>query len=110
MQTNCLHNLNKRFLFAVVIAIVVAAVAFVLASISVLISIIFVLISVSFVLILISFVFLISFLSVVILSALFIFLDLFSDCNIEYICKLKKIETELTIYNSCLILLLYICS
>ncbi len=112
MQTNCLYSFNRYFLFAVVVAAATAVVAFALASISMLFFVVFASILVSFVSISISisFAFSISLLLVVILSIFFVFFNLFSDCNIEYICKLKKIETELTIYNSCLILLLYICS
>ncbi len=109
MQTNCLHNLNKYFLFTVVVAVIAIVSAFVFASASVLVSIIFISIFVSLVLTSIFFAFSTSFLFVVVLFASFVFLDLFFNCNIEYICKSKKIETKLTIYNSCLILLLYIC-
>jgi len=110
VQTNCLRNFNRYFLFAVAVAAVAAVFAFVFASAFILVSVVFVSIFVFFASTSISLAFSISFLFVVILSVFFAFLDLFSDCNIEYICKSKKIETELTIYNSCLILLLCICS
>ena len=71
--------------------------------------IVFASISVSLILISISLAFLISFSLVIILSISFALLNLFFNRNIKYICKSKKIEIELTIYNSCLILLLRIC-
>jgi len=109
MQTNCLRNFNRRFLFVVVVVIIATIVALVFAFVSISIFVVFVSTFVSFISISIFFAFSTSFLFVVILFAFFAFLDLFSNCNIKHICKLKKIEKKLTIYNNCLILLLYIC-
>jgi len=117
VQINCSHDFNKRFLFVVVVVAIVAIVAFAFASTFVLFSIVLAstfvslaLTFVSFALTLTLFVLLISLSLIVILLALFALLNLFLGRNIERICELKKIKTKLTIYNSCLMLLLRICS
>jgi len=114
VQTNCSHNFNKRFLFVVVVATIVATLAFVLAFAFalalVLLFVVLALIFVSLASTLISLVFLISLSFVVILLASFALFNLLFDRNIERTCELKKIKTKLTIYNSCLMLSLYVCS
>jgi len=114
VQTNCLCNFNNCFLFVVVIAIVVVvvvALAFALAFALVFAFVFAFIFLASIFVFLASFALFFSSLSlIIILFAFHAFFNSLLNRNIERTCKLKKIKTRLTIYNSNLILLLRICS